>query len=360
VSEPVVTPQPKGRGARSNESGRYERERRALVNDGWGSGAAAAEAPVRTKLGIDRARKVIARNDSPDIGFDRSINPYRGCEHGCIYCFARPSHAYLGLSPGLDFETRLFAKPDAARALREELAHPRYRAASLVLGANTDPYQPVERREGLTRQILEVLEEAKHPLRIVTKSDLVVRDADILARMARERLASVAVSVTTLDHRLARKMEPRAATPKKRLAAIAALKKAGVPVTALVAPVIPALNDHEVEAILEAVAKAGAGSAGYVLIRLPLELKELFESWLATHYPDRKKRILEQIRAARGGRLYDSRWGIRQTGTGAYAQLLASRFAQARKRYGLGAEEVALDASLFLRPRRDERQLSLF
>ena len=351
----------KGRGALSNRAGRYERQEQSPVDDGWGQAPQPLPGTQRTKVSVDTARKVIARNDSPDIGFDRSINPYRGCEHGCVYCFARPSHAYLGLSPGLDFETRLFAKPDAARALRQELAHPRYKPETIVLGANTDPYQPVERERQLTRQILQVLAEARHPLVIVSKSDLVLRDLDILAPMAAQGLVSVSISVTTLDRKLARIMEPRAASPKKRLAAIAGLAQAGVPVGCLFAPVIPAINDSELEAVLAAVAEAGAKRAGYVLLRLPLELKELFEEWLAAHFPDRKRRVLDRIRQARGGRLYDSRFGLRQTGTGPEAQLLATRFKAACRRFGLGAErEVALETRHFRAPAADDRQLALF
>ncbi|GAB5467719.1 MAG: PA0069 family radical SAM protein [Rhodospirillales bacterium] len=359
--DPQLQPVRKGRGVQSNRSGRFERETRAPIDDGWDSAAEVVPGANRTRVGIDRARKVIARNDSPDIGFDRSINPYRGCEHGCVYCFARPSHAYLGLSPGLDFETRLFAKPDAARALRAELAQPRYRPQVLVLGANTDPYQPVERRMEITRQILEVLAEARHPVTIVTKSDLVLRDIDLLAPMAAEGLASVMVSVTTLDRELARRMEPRAATPKRRLGAIAGLAKAGVPVGTLFAPVIPALNDAELDAVLAAAKEAGATRAGYVLLRLPLELKALFEEWLERHYPDRKRRVLDLLRQARGGRLYDSSFGQRQTGTGPQAQILASRFKLACRRLDLNGErEWSLRNDLFRAPALDERQLALF
>jgi len=351
----------KGRGAIGNPAGRYEREQRSAADDGWGQAPEPLPGAERTQVGIDRARKVIARNDSPDIGFDRSINPYRGCEHGCVYCFARPSHAYLGLSPGLDFETRLFAKPDAARALRAELSQPRYKPDTIVLGANTDPYQPVERRMELTRQILEVLAEARHPVAIVSKSDLILRDLDLLSAMAADRLVTVSISVTTLDRHLARIMEPRAATPKRRLAAIEGLAKAGVPVGCLYAPVIPAINDAELDAVLAAVAEAGARRAGYVLLRLPLELKELFEEWLEAHFPDRKRRVLDLIRQARGGRLYDSRFGLRQTGTGPQAQILEARFKTACRRLGLGQErDLELETRLFRKPALDDRQLALF
>ncbi len=356
-----MEPKRKGRGAQSNQSGRYESEAREVFDDGWESAAEPLPGAERTQVGIDKARKVIARNDSPDIGFDRSINPYRGCEHGCVYCFARPSHAYLGLSPGLDFETRLFAKPDAALALRSELANPRYRPETLVLGANTDPYQPIERRMTLTRQILEVLAEAKHPCCIVSKSDLILRDLDILAPMATEGLVSVMISVTTLDRGLARRMEPRAATPTRRLHAIRGLAQAGVPVGSLYAPVIPAINDAELDAVLAAVAEVGATRAGYVLLRLPLELKELFEEWLEAHYPDRKKRVLDLLRQARGGRLYDSRFGYRQRGTGPQADILALRFKSACRRLGLSHErDFDLETRLFRAPALDDRQLALF
>ncbi len=354
-------PPKKGRGAQSNRSGRFEREEREAFDDGWDSAAEELPGAERTQVGVDSARRVIARNDSPDLGFDRSINPYRGCEHGCVYCFARPSHAYLGLSPGLDFEKRLFAKPDAALALRSELAQPRYRPQTLVLGANTDPYQPVERRLGITRQILEVLAEAKHPCCIVSKSDLILRDLDILAPMAAERLVSVLISVTTLERDLARRMEPRAAAPKRRLAAIAGLAKAGVPVGTLFAPVIPAINDAELDAVLAAAAEAGAKRAGFVLLRLPLELKQLFEEWLEAHYPDRKKRVLDLLRQARGGRLYDSRYGFRQTGTGPQAEILRLRFRAACRRLGLAGErDFDLETGLFRAPVLDNRQLALF
>ncbi len=354
-------PPRKGRGTQSNRAGRFETEETEVFDDGWESAAEPLPGAQRTQVGVDQARKVIARNDSPDIGFDRSINPYRGCEHGCVYCFARPSHAYLGLSPGLDFETRLFAKPDAALALRSELAQPRYRPQTLVLGANTDPYQPIERRMEITRQILQVLAEAKHPCCIVSKSDLILRDLDILAPMAAEGLLSVMISVTTLDRDLARRMEPRAAAPKRRLAAIQGLARAKVPVGTLFAPVIPALNDVELDAVLAAAAEAGATRAGYVLLRLPLELKTLFEEWLEAHYPDRKKRVLDLLRQARGGRLYDSRFGYRQRGTGPQAQILAVRFKAACRRLGFSSErDFDLETRLFRAPALDDRQLALF
>src|ERR1700719_1510021 len=297
----------KGRGAASNESGRFESEKRVAFDDGWGT-AEAEPGRLATTLTIDTTRTIIARNDSPDIGFDRSINPYRGCEHGCIYCYARPSHAYLGLSPGLDFESRLFYKPNAAALLAGELRMKGYSCRPIALGSNTDPYQPVERRLGITRAILQVLRDFRHPVTIVTKSALVQRDLDILGEMARERLAIATVSVTTLDRGLARQMEPRASTPERRLETIAALAGAGIPTGVLSAPMIPALNDNEMEQILERARAAGAASAGYTLLRLPLELKSLFKEWLEEHFPDKAAHVLSLVAQAHGGRLYDSTW----------------------------------------------------
>ncbi len=358
---PAHRPPRKGRGAVSNRSGRYEAHRREAVDDGWASIAGAAPEPAqRTRVEPDATRGVIARNQSPDVPFDRSINPYRGCEHGCVYCFARPTHAWLGLSPGLDFETRLFAKHDAARVLRRELAAPGYRPATLALGTATDPYQPVERRLEITRQVLEVLHETRHPVTIVTKSPLVLRDLDLLTEMAAAGVARVLISVTTLDPELARRMEPRAPTAARRLAAIRQLAAAGVPTGVLAAPMIPALNDAELEAILEAAARAGAASAGYVLLRLPLEIKELFEEWLEAHYPDRKERVLNLLRQARGGKLYDPAWGKRMRGTGVYAELLARRFEVACRKQGLQRSAWELDAGRFVPPRAETAQLSLF
>ena len=338
----------KGRGACSNPAGRFEPWTVEPADDGW-PGDEPTPAP-RTTVAIDRARTVIARNDSPDVPFDRSINPYRGCEHGCIYCYARPSHARLGLSPGLDFETRLYAKPDAPRLLHDELARPGYRCAPIALGANTDPYQPVERRLRITRGILEVLAECRHPVMVTTKSAAVERDLDLLADMARQGLAEVAISVSTLDHALARRLEPRATAPARRIEAIRRLSAAGVPVRVLCAPVIPALNDHELERVLEAAAGAGARSAAYVLLRLPGEVRGLFEEWLAAHYPDRARRVVGALRAARGGRLSDARFGRRMTGEGGYARLLARRFALAARRCGLDRELPPLDTTRFRPP----------
>ena len=348
----------KGRGAVGNPTGRFETALRVAEDDGWGL-ADAEPPPLRTTLGIDSAKKIITRNRSPDVPFDRSINPYKGCEHGCVYCFARPTHAYLGHSPGLDFESKLYWKPEAPALLEAELRDPKYRAATLALGANTDPYQPVERERGLTRQILEVLAEYRHPVGIVTKSNLVLRDLDVLSAMAEQGIVRVAVSLTTLDRALARRMEPRAPTPERRLEAIRGLAEAGVPVTVLAAPIAPALNDHEIETILDAAAAAGAGAAGYVLLRLPLEIKELFADWLDTHYPERAKRVMSLVRQTRGGKLYQSEWGKRQTGTGAYAEQIARRFDLACRRYELHHGHPPLDETRFCRPPRAGDQLKL-
>ena len=354
----------KGRGAVSNRSGRYEREERVAVDDGWGGAGAAEgeedEAPSpRTTVAIDTTRTIVARNDSPDIPFDRSINPYRGCEHGCIYCFARPTHTYLGLSPGLDFETKLLMKPDAAEILKRELRNPRYRCDVMAMGTNTDPYQPIEREHRITRQILEVLDAHNHPVSIVTKSALVMRDIDILGPMAKRGLAAVGVSVTTLDRDLARTMEPRASTPPRRLAAIAALSAAGIPTSVMVAPIIPALNDMEIERILAASAAAGATSAAYVLLRLPLEIKDLFEEWLAANVPDRAKRVLDLIRQTREGKLNDAQFGKRMTGSGPVAQLVRQRFKLAIKKLGMNRRSWNLDVTKFRVPPGPGDQLSL-
>jgi DNA repair photolyase len=348
----------RGRGAVGNPVGRFEAVDRVATDDGWGA-AAAEPAPLRTTLSVDSARGIITRNQSPDVPFDRSINPYKGCEHGCIYCFARPTHAWLGLSPGLDFETRLYWKPDAPDLLARELRNPKYRAATIALGANTDPYQPVERERKLTRRILEVLAAFDHPVGIVTKSDLVLRDLDILEPMAAKNLVRVAVSVTTLDRGLSRRLEPRAPVQARRLAAIGGLARAGIPATVLNAPIIPALNDHEIEAILDSAARAGATAAGYVLLRLPHEVKDLFADWLAAHYPDRARRVMSLVRQTRGGKLYRSEWGRRQTGGGAYAEQIADRFDLACKRLGLHHGHPPLDESRFRRPPAPGDQLAL-
>jgi DNA repair photolyase len=349
----------KGRGAASNHTGRFESAQRVAVDDGWeGDGEDAP--PLRTTVGIDRARKAIAYNSSPDVPFDRSINPYRGCEHGCIYCFARPTHAYYGLSPGLDFETRLFQKPDAPERLAEELRRPNYKPAFVALGANTDPYQPIERELKLTRRILEVLAAFRHPFAIVTKSPQVVRDLDIIAPMARDGLAMVSVSVTTLDRVLARQLEPRAPTPPKRLEAIGKLSAAGVPTCVLAAPMIPALNDNELESILAAGREAGARYADYTLLRLPLEIRDLFVEWLEAHYPDRTRHVMGLVRDTRGGADYDSGWGQRRTGSGVYAELLHKRFRLARRKLGMDRRPPGLDTSQFRPPPQKGDQLTLF
>ncbi|MSO70573.1 MAG: PA0069 family radical SAM protein [Alphaproteobacteria bacterium] len=349
----------KGRGAVTNRPGRFEPHARARTADGWEvAGAEDDEPSPRTTVTVERARAIITRNDSPDIPFDRSINPYRGCEHGCVYCYARPTHAYLGLSPGLDFETKLFAKPEAAELLKRELARKGYSPAMIAMGTNTDPYQPIEKRLGITRAILQVLADCGHPVGITTKSALVLRDLDILGPMAAKGLARVAVSVTTLDAVLARKMEPRAATPARRLGAIEGLAAAGVPAMVMAAPMIPGLNDAELERILEAARDAGASGAGYVLLRLPLEIKDLFGEWLAEHYPDRAARIEALVRETRGGKLYDAGFKTRMRGTGIYAQLLAERFRLACRKLGLVTPREPLRTDLF-RPPGDAAQFRL-
>lgn len=353
----------KGRGTAQNPAGRFEAFATSAFDDGWDSIADDAERKPVTEIICDQSRSIITKNDSPDVPFDRSINPYKGCEHGCIYCFARPTHAYLGMSPGLDFETKIVCKPRAAELLRETLARRGYVAQPLALGANTDPYQPLERKQRITRGVLEVLHEHHHPVGIVTKSDLVLRDRDLLAPMAARRLAQVFVSITTLDPELARRMEPRAASPHRRLRAIEGLNAAGIPVGVLASPMIPGLNDHELDLILCAAAKAGARSAGTILVRLPHELKDLFSDWLEVHYPDRKKRVLALIRECRGGALNDAQFGSRMRGSGPYADMLGRRFEAARTRYGLAGRRYHLDCSAFVPPKasRDKgRQLPLF
>ena len=354
-------PARKGRGAVSNIEGRFEKRRIAPIEDGRPEGDEDDAPPRLTTTVIpEKTRTILARNDSPDISFDRSINPYKGCEHGCVYCFARPTHSYLGLSPGLDFETKIFSKPDAARLLREELRRPGYRCEVIALGANTDPYQPAERDLKITRSLLEVLQEHRHPVGIITKSSLVLRDLDLLAPMAEERLASVFVSITTLDRGLARTMEPRAASPDRRLATLRALSDAGVQAGVLSSPMIPGLNDSELERILEAAAGAGARSAGYVLLRLPHEVKQLFTEWLETHYPLKAKHVLSLVRETHGGRLYDSEFGTRMKGTGPYAELLRRRFETACRRYGLSRTPAPLDTGRFRVPPRAGDQPDLF
>ena len=349
----------RGRGATANASGRFESLAREAFDDGWNDDDA-APTPLRTTVTAEAARTIITRNDSPDVGFDRSINPYRGCEHGCIYCYARPAHAYMGLSPGLDFESRLFFKPNAARLLEGELAGRFYRPATIHIGGNTDPYQPLEKRLRVTREVLEVLSAFNHPLSIITKSALIVRDLDILGPMGEAGLARAAVSITTLDRKLARVMEPRAATPRRRLDAIRALSAAGVPTIVMFAPVIPGLNDAELEAVLSAAAAAGAQGAGYVVLRLPREIKDLFADWLTANLPDRAARVMSLVRQMRGGRDYDPQWGRRMKGEGPIAELIAARFKIARKRYGLDRTPPPLDVSRFRVPPRSGDQIDLF
>lgn len=349
-----------GRGSVSSAASRYDSLQRVGFDDGWTGTDDEEAAPLRTTVSADTSRTVIARNNSPDIAFDRSINPYRGCEHGCIYCFARPTHAYLGLSPGLDFETKLTAKFDAPALLRRELARPGYKAGVIAMGTNTDPYQPVERKYGIMRGILEVLRETRHPIAIVTKSHLVTRDIDILSEMARDGLAKVAISITSLDPHLARLMEPRAATPARRLDAVRQLTEAGIPVGVMVAPVIPGLTDHEMEAILTAAREAGAESASHILVRLPHEVKILFKEWLEENYPDRASRVMNRIRAMRGGRDNDPRFGHRMKAQGVEGELLALRFRQAAKRLGFNETRRKLRTDLFQKPGAPTAQLSLF
>ncbi len=351
----------RGRGTLSNAAGRYERHTRFLVDDGWRHPPAAEdELPaLKTEVLIDSSRTIITRNQSPDISFSQSINPYKGCEHGCVYCFARPTHAYLGLSPGIDFESKLFAKPNAAELLRKELSAPGYVPQVLAIGTNTDPYQPTEKRMRIMRSILEVLHEFRHPVGIVTKSALVTRDLDILAPMAQMGLAKVALSVTTLDPKLARVMEPRASTPGRRLDAIRQLSEAGVPAGVMFAPVIPALNDEELEAVLLEAADMGARSAGYVLLRLPLEIKDLFREWLEANAPDRARHVMSLIRQMRGGKDYDSTWHTRMKGTGPYAQMIGKRFQMATRRLGLNKQHSPLTVEHFRKPARVGDQLAL-
>jgi DNA repair photolyase len=362
------------RGAASNESGRFERLTRQRESDGWDAPPEDWDTPTNdqgaedwlpspaTTVGLDASRTVLTRNRSPDLPFDRSVNPYRGCEHGCSYCFARPSHAYLGLSPGLDFETRLSAKPDAAAQLERELRKPGYTAAPLAMGTNTDPYQPIEGRLGITRGILEVLSAFNHPLSITTKSAAVTRDLPLLADMAARNLVQVGISVTSLDRDLSRRLEPRASPPAARLAAIRRLSEAGIPTTVMLAPVIPGLTDMEIEAILTAAAEAGAGDAVHILLRLPLEVAPLFTEWLERHAPNRKDRVLSLVRQCREGALYRSDFGHRLAGQGPVAEAIGNRVALAKRRLGLGTavRRFALDSGRFRLPPRPGDQLTLF
>jgi len=347
-----------GRGAVSNASGRYERHTRVLVDDGWDPDTDPIP-PLKTEVMTDTSRTIITRNNSPDISFQQSINPYKGCEHGCIYCFARPTHTYLGLSAGADFESRLFAKPDAAKLLRKELSNPGYVPKVIAIGTNTDPYQPTEKRMRIMRGILEVLAEFRHPVGIVTKSALIARDIDLLAPMAEQGLVKVALSVTTLDRQLARAMEPRASTPQRRLDAVRQLRAVGIPTGVMFAPVIPALNDEEMESVLAAAKDAGAQTAGYVLLRLPLEIKDLFREWLDENVPGRARHVMSLIRSMRGGKDYDSQWHTRMKGTGPYAEMIARRFHLAVKRLGLNRESASLSLGQFRRPIQAGEQMAL-
>jgi DNA repair photolyase len=348
----------RGRGAQSNASGRYEPAARVTFDDGWQN---LEDLPAfKTSVTVDATRRIITRNESPDISFDRSINPYRGCEHGCIYCFARPTHAYLGLSPGLDFESKLFVKPNAPDLLERELAARDYSPRTIAIGTNTDPYQPIEKQYQVMRRILEVLDRYGHPVGIVTKSALVTRDIDILARMAKRNLVKVALSVTTLDPKLARVMEPRAATPARRLDALRQLSEAGVPTSVMVAPVIPAINDAEIERILDAAAALGVTAAGYVLLRLPLEVRDLFREWLMANFPDRCRHVFKLVREMRGGKDYDSKWGERMTGAGPIAWMIGRRFESCCEKLGLNTERRKLTTEHFSPPKRAGDQLSLF
>jgi len=346
-----------GRGTRTNDAGRYERYAVEAYDDGW---AAEPLTPLETIVLKEWPKTIISRNQSPDISFDQSINPYRGCEHGCVYCYARPNHAYVGLSPGLDFETRLFVKENAAALLEREFAKQTYRPRVIMLGGVTDIYQPIERTHRVTRSLLEVMTRWRHPVAMITKSQLIVRDLDLIAPLAAQNLARAAISVTSLDPKLSRRMEPRAAAPHRRIEAIRRLTEAGVPVTVMTAPIIPAINDHEIEDILAAAAGAGATEAGYVVLRLPLEIKSLFVDWLARHYPDRAAKVMAQVREMRGGKDYDPTWGRRQRGQGVYAGLIGQRFRRAAARLGLNRQRVPLDCGLFRRPLDSQAQPSLF
>jgi len=348
----------RGRGAVSNQTGRFEPETRHAFDDGWDTVEESA-ARLETTLTQEAAKTIITFNKSPDISFDRTINPYRGCEHGCIYCFARPSHAYGGLSAGLDFESRLFFKPNAPELLKRELSRPGYRPRPIALGMNTDAFQPVERDTGLTREVLKILSDCQHPVSLLTKSSLIERDMDIIGPMARMGLARVGVSITTLDRTLARKMEPRAATPARRLQTISALSDMGIPVTVMTAPIIPGLTDHEIENLLEAAAQHGATGAGYVILRLPYEIKDLFHEWLVTHVPDRAAKVINTIRDMRGGKDYDARWFERGSGRGPVAQMIMQRFVHETRRLGLDTPRAALRTDLFRPPAAMDDQLEL-
>ncbi len=348
----------RGRGARSNPAPRFDQHQTAYLDDGWES---LSDLPrLRTEIFTENPKTIITRNTSPDISFDRSINPYRGCEHGCVYCYARPSHAYMGLSPGLDFESKLFIKPNAAALLREELTATNYQPATIALGANTDPYQPIERDYRITRSVIEVLQEFSHPFGIVTKSATVLRDLDILKPMAERGLVKVAVSITTLDGKLARSMEPRASTPMKRLAALEILSKAGIPTVVMMGPIIPGLNDSEIETILKAARNAGVREAGYTMLRLPHEVKDIFKDWLEKEYPDRAAKVMSLVKSVRGGAENDANFGTRMAGTGPYAWTIGRRFQLAAQRLGLNTSRVKLRTDLFAKPPQKGEQMALF
>jgi DNA repair photolyase len=357
-SQPRTPDQARGRGAVSNRAGRFERHAHEGAEDGWDIPEDLP--PLRTEVRVERPRSVITRNTSPDVPFDRSINPYRGCEHGCIYCFARPTHAYLGWSPGLDFETKLVARPEAPEVLARELARKGYVPATIAIGTNTDPYQPIEKDWRIMRRLLEVLRDHRHPVSVVTKGTLIERDADILGEMGRMGLARVGISVTTLDPGVARRMEPRVPLPARRIKTIRRLTEAGCPVRVMASPLIPALTDHELEAILAAGREAGAVAASWIMLRLPGEVAELFREWLARHFPDRAARVMGRVRALHGGRDYDPDWGKRMTGEGPFADLMRHRFAVAVRRLGLATDLPPLRTDLFRVPPRAGDQLSLF
>ncbi len=347
----------RGRASAINPAGRFEKQTHHVFDDGWNT--LEDLPPFKTEVQVERPRTIVTRNTSPDISFDRSINPYRGCEHGCVYCFARPTHAFMGLSAGLDFESKLFAKPDAARLLKRELGRDGYRPATIAIGTNTDPYQPVEKKWRIMREILEVLDAHNHPVAIVTKSALITRDIDILSSMAERGLAKVALSVTTLDRKLSRTMEPRAATHSRRLEAMKQLSAAGIPVSVMAAPLVPGLNDSELERILDSAKAAGASEAGYILLRLPLEVSPVFKEWLLRHYPDRYRHVVSLIRSMRGGKDYDSEWGKRMRGAGPYAWQIGRRFEIAAKRLGLNTQKMTLRNDLFSPPGLQSEQLQL-
>ncbi len=358
-ASPPIVGAARGRGAKSNHTGRFEPRQREDFDDGW-TEHDGEPVKIETTLTPERAKVIITRNDSPDVGFSASINPYRGCAHGCIYCYARPAHAYIGLSPGLDFESKLFFKPHAAQLLEGELSRQRYVPEAIHIGGNTDPYQPQERRLRITRQVIEVLSRFNHPFSVISKSNLILRDLDLIAPMAKRNLVRVAISITTLDRKLARSMEPRAATPERRLDAVRRLSQAGVPTIVMFAPCIPGLNDHEMENVLERAAEAGAIGAGYVSLRLPMEIADLFQEWLATDHPDRASRVMSLVRQMRGGKTYDSQWGKRMKGDGPIAAITSRRFVTAKARYGLGGKLPPLDLSQFRAPSRPGDQIDLF